>query len=193
MDNQNINMGTQSEYIPVQNAYQPASYQEGSYTENAYRGNAYVPAQTQSTHTVDSVVSELKKQKGIMIAALIINTLLLIVFAAITTVMFIRLDMVTEEMAAELADCEESICKQGRTVSAISNGMESVVDYINDEYSYNDPYYDPYVDHDYDPYYDQLPDVAEKPVIYIYPEIETDVEVRLRLNDGEMLCTYPNP
>ena len=116
-----------------------------------------------------------------MIAALVINTLILIVFAGITTAMFIRLDMVTEEMAADLADCEESICKQGRTVTAISNGMESIVDYINDEYSYNDPYYDPYVDYDYDPYYDQYP-AAEKPVIYIYPESETDVEVRLKFS-----------
>ena len=192
MDNQNINTGKQSEYTPVQNAYQPDSYQNGYNSGSAYQGNAYMPAPQQSTHSIDSVVSELKKQKGIMIAALIINTLLLIIFAAITTVMFIRLDMVTEEMAADLADCEESICKQGRTVSAISNGMESVVDYINDEYSYNDPYYDPYVDYDYDPYFDQYP-AAEKPVIYIYPENETDVEVRLRLNDGEMLCTYPDP
>ncbi|MCR5011997.1 MAG: hypothetical protein K6A72_06605 [Lachnospiraceae bacterium] len=187
MDNQNINTGNQSEYIPVQNAYQPDPYQSG-----AYGGNAYMPVPAQSTHSIDSVVSELKKQKGIMIAALVINALLLIIFAGITTVMFIRLDMVTEEMAADLADCEESICKQGRTVTAISNGMESIVDYINDEYSYNDPYYDPYVDYDYDPYYDQYP-AAEKPVIYIYPKSETDVEVRLKLNAGEMLCTYPDP
>ncbi len=194
MDNQNMNNEsmqgwtvTHSEYTPIQNSYQPNAGQTGS-----YGSNAYIPAPAQSTHSIDSVVSELKKQKGIMIAALVINALLLIVFAGITTVMFIRLDMVTEEMAADLADCEESICKQGRTVSAISNGMESIVDYINDEYSYNDPYYDPYVDYDYDPYYDQYP-AAEKPVIYIYPENETDVEVRLKLNDGDMLCTYPDP
>ncbi len=188
MDNQNMNNGNmqeqtaaQSEYIPVQNSYQPNAGQTGS-----YGGNAYIPASPQSTHNIDSVVSELKKQKGIMIAALIINALLLIAFAAITTVMFIRLDMVTEEMAADLADCEESICKQGRTVSAISNGMETIVEYINDEYSYNDPYYeDPY------PIYPIIQE--DKPVIYLYPENETDVEVRLKLNDGEMLCTYPNP
>ena len=192
MDNQNSNAGNQSEYTPVQNAYQPDMYQNGGYNTNGYQDNAYIPATPQSTHSIDSVVSELKKQKGIMIAALIVNALLLIIFAGITTVMFIRMDMVLGEMSADLADCEESICKQGRTVTAISNGMESIVDYINDEYSYNDPYYDPYVDYDYDPYFDQYP-AAEKPVIYIYPENETDVEVRLRLNDGEMLCTYPDP
>ena len=209
LNNGNGQAGTvfQSEYTPTQNsyqggsynnnAYQGSSYQNGSYQNatyqnSSYGGNAYIPTPQQSTHTVDSVVSELKKQKGIMIAALLTNALLLIVFAGITTVMFIRMDMVTEEMAADLANCEESICKQGRTVNAISNGMESIVEYMNDEYSYNDPYYDPYIDYDYDPYYDQYP-AAEKPVIYIYPENETDVEVRLRLNDGDMLCTYPDP
>lgn len=34
------------------------------------------------------------------------------------------------------------------------------------------------------------PDVAYKPVIYLYPETETDVSVRLRLN-GRLTCTYP--
>ena len=32
--------------------------------------------------------------------------------------------------------------------------------------------------------------VLEKPVIYLYPEVETDVEVRLRL-DGQLGFTYP--
>ena len=187
MDHQNMNNEnmqgqtvTQSEYTPIQNSYQPNAGQAGS-----YGGNAYIPAPAQNMHTIDSVVSELKKQKGIMIAALLLNALLLIVFAGITTVMFIRLDMVTEEMAADLANCEESICKQGRTVNAISSGMESIVEYINGEYSYSDPYY--YEDPDY-PYYGE-----DKPVIYLYPENETDVEVRLKLNDGEMCCTYPDP
>ncbi len=173
---------SQADYIPVQNSYKPEQKRNGYYSSNTY-----IPAPPQSAHSIDSVVSELKKQKGIMIAALIINAMLLIVFAAITTVMFVRLDMVTEEMASDLADCEESICKQGRTVSAISNGMETVVDYINDDYSYSDPYY-------YEDPYSLYPYVQEdKPVIYLYPEKETDVEVRLTLNDGEMLCTYPDP
>ena len=34
------------------------------------------------------------------------------------------------------------------------------------------------------------PDVAYKPVIYLYPEEETQVDVKLTLN-GEFLCTYP--
>ena len=99
MDNQNMNNEsmqgwtvTHSEYTPIQNSYQPNAGQTGS-----YGSNAYIPAPAQSTHSIDSVVSELKKQKGIMIATLVINALLLIVFAGITTVMFIRLDMVTEE------------------------------------------------------------------------------------------------
>ncbi|MBQ8510453.1 MAG: hypothetical protein IJ493_11165 [Clostridia bacterium] len=32
--------------------------------------------------------------------------------------------------------------------------------------------------------------VAEKPVIYLYPEVPTDVSVKLNLH-GELLCTYP--
>ncbi|MCR5011996.1 MAG: hypothetical protein K6A72_06600 [Lachnospiraceae bacterium] len=193
MDNQNMNNEnlqgqtvTQSEYTPIQNSYQPNAGQTGS-----YGGNAYIPTAAQNTHTIDSVVSELKKQKGIMIAALVINALLLIVFAGITSVMLLRMDMITEEMAADLANCEESICKQGRTITAISNGMEGIVEYINGEYSYSDPYSDPYYYEDpYDPYY---PYNEDKPVIYLYPENETDVEVRLKLNEGEMLCTYPDP
>ena len=180
MDNQS--------YTPVQNAYQPESYQNGYYGGNGYQGNAYVPAPTQNVHSIDSVVSELKKQKGIMIAALVINALLLIIFAGITTVMFIRLDMTMDEMSTDLANCEESIFKQGHMVNEISIGMEGIVGYMNEEYSY---YYDPYSDVDY--FYDPYPAEAEKPVIYIYPENETDVEVRLKLNDGEMLCTYPDP
>lgn len=190
----------QSEYTPIQNSYQPnlnrsGSYGANGYSANSYQGNAYqnasygsgayIPAPAASTHTIDSVVSELKKQKGIMITALILNTLLLIAFAAITTVMFIRLDIVTQDMAYDLSNCEESICKQGRTVSAISSGMETIVGYLNEEYSYSDPYY---YDDPYYPYYEE-----DKPVIYLYPENETDVEVRLKLNDGEMICTYPDP
>ena len=192
----------QPDYTPVQNSYQPnsnqnSSYGGNSYLANSYQGNAYqnasygsgayIPAPAQSTHSIDSVVSELKKQKGVMITALVLNTLLLLAFAAITTVMFIRLDIVTQDMAYDLSNCEESICKQGRTITAISNGMEGIVEYINGEYSYSDPYYyeDPY-----DPYY---PYTEDKPVIYLYPENETDVEVRLKLNEGEMLCTYPDP
>lgn len=34
------------------------------------------------------------------------------------------------------------------------------------------------------------PDMAYKPVIYLYPEEPTDVSVRLKLN-GELTCTYP--
>ena len=34
------------------------------------------------------------------------------------------------------------------------------------------------------------PDVAYKPVIYLYPEEETEVSVKLHL-DGELTCTYP--
>ncbi len=30
-----------------------------------------------------------------------------------------------------------------------------------------------------------------KPVIYLYPETETDVSVRLHLRDGQLSCTYP--
>ena len=36
-----------------------------------------------------------------------------------------------------------------------------------------------------------LPGVAYKPVIYLYPEEETDVSVRLTL-DGQLTCTYPS-
>lgn len=35
------------------------------------------------------------------------------------------------------------------------------------------------------------PGVAYKPVIYLYPEVETQVSVRLRLQ-GELTCTYPS-
>ena len=185
MDSQNFNTGNQPGYTPVQNAYQPNPYQNGGY--NGYQDNSYIPA-PQTVHSIDSVVLELKKQKGIMIAALVINALLLIIFAGITTVMFIRLDIVMDEMSMDLSNCEESISKQERTVNEICSGMEAIVDYMNEEYSY---YYDPYTDAD--PYYDPYPMEAEKPVIYVYPENETDVEVRLKLNEGEMLCTYPDP
>lgn len=35
------------------------------------------------------------------------------------------------------------------------------------------------------------PPVGEKPVIYLYPEDETDVEVKLDFN-GDLTCTYPD-
>lgn len=36
-----------------------------------------------------------------------------------------------------------------------------------------------------------MPIVAEKPVIYLYPEEETEVRVELELSGGELTCTYP--
>ena len=36
-----------------------------------------------------------------------------------------------------------------------------------------------------------MPIYAEKPVIYLYPEEETEVRVELELSGGELTCTYP--
>ena len=41
-----------------------------------------------------------------------------------------------------------------------------------------------------DPYRDDVATVTEKPVIYLYPEEETDVKVSLDY-DGDLTCTYP--
>ena len=49
---------------------------------------------------------------------------------------------------------------------------------IEDDMVYDDPGYD---DYEY---------AAKKPVIYLYPETETDVSVSVDF-DGEMVCTYP--
>ncbi|MBR4880543.1 MAG: hypothetical protein IKU19_01330, partial [Clostridia bacterium] len=49
------------------------------------------------------------------------------------------------------------------------------------EYYSPEPYFD-------DPNGDEI--VDEKPVIYLYPEEETEVSVKLKL-DGELTCTYP--
>jgi hypothetical protein len=38
--------------------------------------------------------------------------------------------------------------------------------------------------------HEDIPTVTEKPVIYLYPEAETDVNVRLDY-DGDLTCTYP--
>lgn len=57
---------------------------------------------------------------------------------------------------------------------------------------YGTAYYYVYIISVYPVYAEQSSDIAEprKPVIYLYPEVETEVSVQLFL-DGKLTCTYP--
>lgn len=65
---------------------------------------------------------------------------------------------------------------------AVSYGMAYLVDaYYKGEYVYEKGGYDYHFYGDY-----------EKPVIYLYPEEETDVSVKVKINGGRLTCTYPD-
>ncbi len=71
-------------------------------------------------------------------------------------------------------------------VSINERTMEYKLAYLVDAFYYG--YYDK---DDLTYHYRFLGDYA-KPVIYLYPEEETEVSVKVKLTDGELTCTYPD-